>query len=146
MGIVYEINKELGTAFVVWDGVVGARDFLAHANTLSSDPHWPPPERRQISDWRSASLDASMDQATLEKAAAIYGAHRDKLANLRVAMLAHTVFDRAVAFGRLMNRYGASVIVFNLPSTACKWLGTDLDQAEAVLKRMRAAQRLKPES
>ncbi len=145
MGIVYEINKELGTTFVVWDGVVGAAVFLAHVNLLSSDPHWPAPERRHLSDLRNTSLDASMDQAALEKAAGIYGTQKARITDLKVAILTHHEFDKAVAFERLLNRYGASVIVFNNPETACKWLGTDPDQAESVLQRIRAARRAKPE-
>jgi hypothetical protein len=142
MSIVYEINTELGLAIVVCDGVITAADFLAHTNSLACDPGWPTPERRQISDWRSATLDASITQATLEEAAAIYGAHPDKLAGLKVAMLANTVFDQATAFARMVNRYGASVIVFNLPSTACKWLDVPVDQVTSELRRIRTSRRL----
>jgi hypothetical protein len=144
MPIVYETNKELGTTFVVCRGSVGAAECLAHVSELTSDPDWPLPERRQISDWRGAMLDASVVQAALEAAAAIYGAHRDKLANLRVAILAQDEFETARAFGRLLNRYGASAIVFNTTLTACAWLGVDLDKVNAVLRRMRATGQLAP--
>jgi hypothetical protein len=145
MGIVYEMNNELGTTFVVRLGVVTAAECLAHACALTSDPGWPTPERRQISDWRSGSLDVSINQAIMEEAAAIYGAHQDKLARLRVAVLAHDEFDQAAAYGRLMGRYGASVIVFNTTITACTWLGVDVGEVNAVLQRMQATQYLVPE-
>jgi hypothetical protein len=143
MGIVYEINNEVGIAFVVWRGVVGAGDLLDHVRRLTSDPAWPTPQRQQISDLRSASLDASIDQAALEEAVAIFSAHRDKLANLQVAMLTPKEFDKTTTIGRLLIRHGAAVSAFSLPETACRWLGADLDKVNAVLGRMRPSGSLK---
>ncbi len=143
MGIVYQIHEGLGTTFVVWAGTVSAPVFLAHVDLLAADPRWPQPDLRHISDLRSVAPNDSMDQETLEKAASIYGQDRERIAGLKVAILAHAVFDRAVEFERILARYGASVIVFNNPEVACKWLGVALDQAEAVLHYLREAAREK---
>jgi hypothetical protein len=143
MGIVYEINNELGITFVVWRGVIDAGAFLAHTYVLSSDPYWPTPERRQISDLRGACLDASLDQAVLERAAAMYGVHSDKVASLMVAVLAHEGYDQTAAYARLLVRHGVAVSTFSLAETACTWLGADLDKVNAVLGRMRPSGSLK---
>ncbi len=66
MSIVYEISKERGTTIVLWDGVVSAKEFLAHVQRLSSDPNWPPPMPRHISDLANASLDATMDKSVMD--------------------------------------------------------------------------------
>jgi hypothetical protein len=134
----------MGITFAVCDGVITAEMCMAHASSLTSDPDWLLSESRLISDWRSASMDTSVDRAALDKAAAIFGAHQDKLAHLRLAMLAHDGFDQAVTFAGLLNRCGASVIVFNTTITACKWLGVDNDKVNAVLRRMRASGGLVP--
>jgi hypothetical protein len=144
MGTVYEINKQLGVTFVVWNGPVTIEHFLAYAELLSSEPDWLSSERRQIADWRDAALDVSIDQAVLQRAAAMFATQKAKLAGLKLAILARDEFDQASAFGRLINRFGATVIVFNTTITACKWLGVDLDKANAVLRRMRHERGLEP--
>ena len=128
MSILYEIDKQMEATFVVWDRRVSAQDFLNHANRLSSDANWPPPARLHLSDLRRASLDASMHEANLAQAASIYGRQPDKLVNMKVAIVASHEFERAVAFERLMERYGPRVIVFNQLETACSWLGIDVNE------------------
>ncbi len=137
MGIRYYIDQEKGITFVLWDGVVTADEFLAHVRHLSSDVNWPPPERLHISDLRRTSLDPSMDEAIITKAAKMYGEQQDKIANMRVAIVAGDAFDKAVVFERVISRYGASVIVFNVLNTACKWLGIDVTEAKPMLQRLR---------
>jgi len=139
MSIAYRIHKESGFTLVHWDGVVAAADFLAHVQRLSSDADWPPFRRLHISDLRNTSLDASMDHAALEAAAEIYGRHSDKLANLKVAVVADEAFWKAVDFERLISRYGASVTVFNFLDTACKWLGLDADEVGRAVQQLRAS-------
>ncbi len=143
MGIIYQVHEGLGTTFEAWCGMITATIFLAHANLMASDPRWPQPERRHMADLRSVSVDTSMDQETVEKAAAIYAQGRNRLAGLKLAIIAHTQFDKVTGFQAVLVRYGASVIVFNHTSAACKWLGIDTDAAEAVLYRLRDAAREK---
>ena len=66
MAIAIRTGKTEACALVLWDGVVCADDFLAHVGRLCSHADWPPPDRLHLADLRIASLDASMDQSTLE--------------------------------------------------------------------------------
>ncbi len=141
MSIVYRINKEQGFTVVLWDGVVTADAFLAHVRRLSGDADWPPPKRLHLSDLRAASLDVSMDEAIIEKAAEIYGTHQDKIAGMKVAIVAGEPFNKAVLFERAIARYGATAIVFNFPDTACKWLGVDHEEVKRTLQQLRAPSR-----
>jgi hypothetical protein len=134
---VYRINKKQGFTVVLWDGVVTADAFLAHVRRLSADADWPPPKRLHMSDLRAASLDVSMDEATIEKAAEIYGTHQDKIAGMKVAIVAGKSFNKAVVFERVISHYGATAIVFNFPDTACKWLGVNHEEVKRTLQQLR---------
>ena len=128
MSIVYRIDKEKGLTVVLWEGVVTADDFLAHVRRLTSDADWPPPRRLHLSHLRFTSLDASMDEAIIEKAADLYGNHLKKGVNMKVAIVADEAFMKAVAFERVLLRYGASVVVFNFLDNACTWLGIEAEE------------------
>jgi hypothetical protein len=144
MGVIYEVNEDLGITFVVWYGVVNAEDYVHHATLMCSDRNWPPPERRQISDWRDASLDASMDLTAVEKVAGIYGAHSEKINNMKLAILAHDEFEQAVAFQNMIKAYGTVQVVFQDLKTVCLLLGLDFDQVQPALARLREAVGLTP--
>jgi len=137
MSIVYRIDKEKGFTAVLWDGVVTADAFLAHVRRLSADADWPPPRRLHLSDLRTTSLDASMDEATIEKAAEIYANQQNKIAGMKVAIVAGEPFNKAVIFERAISRYGASAIVFNFPNIACKWLNIIGDEVAHALQQLR---------
>lgn len=94
----------MGATLVVWGEVVTADDFLAHVRRLSSDADWPPSSRLHLSDLRMTSLDASLDEAVIEKAANLYGQHRHKIANMRVAVVAGEAFRKAVVFERALQQ------------------------------------------
>jgi len=141
MGIKYHIDLEKGVTFVLWEGVVTADQFLDHVRQLSSDINWPPPKRLHLSDLQRTSLDPSMNEPIIIKAAHIYGEQRDKIADMKVAVVAGEAFNEAVIFERVISRYGASVVVFNLLHTACKWLGIDVDEAETMLRGLRTQSR-----
>ena len=137
MSIAYHVDEKMGVTFVSWNGLVSADMFLNHVRRLSSDTNWPTAKRLHLSDLRTTSLDASMDDATLEKASRLYGEHPDKITDLRVAVVAEDAFWKAVAFERLISKYRALVVVFNSLSTACTWLGIDAEKADAKLKQLR---------
>ena len=122
ISIVYRIEREKGYTLVLWVGVVTANQFLTHARRLSSDADWPPPRRLHFSDLRLASLDASMDEAILQTAADLYGQRPDKIANMKVAIVADNAFWKAIEFERIISRYWAFTIVFNALPTACTGL------------------------
>jgi hypothetical protein len=138
MSIVYRIDKEMGATLVLWEGIVTADDFLAHVRRLSSDADWPPPRRLHLSMLQMAALDASMDHATVERGADLYGQHRNKISNMKVAIVAGDAFRSAVVFERAIARYGASVIVFNSLDIASRWLGIGADNVERALQLLRA--------
>jgi hypothetical protein len=138
MSIVYRIRKEEDLTLVLWDGVVTADDFLAHVRRLTSDAEWPPPGRLHLADLRITSLDATMDDSILETAADYYGSHSHKLAKMKAAIVAREAFKKAVAFERLVSRYGVTAIVFNSLDTACTWLGVDYGEVGRSLQQLRA--------
>lgn len=141
MGMAYRIDKEIGATLVVWSGVVTADEFLAHVRRLSADPDWPPPGRLHLADLRMASLDASLDESTIEKAANLYAQHRQKIENMKVAVVAGEAFKQAVVFERVLERHGATVIVFNFLDTARKWLNIGEEDVERTLEQLRAQSR-----
>lgn len=136
LSIVYRIDKKLGATFVVWAGVVGADEFLAHVRRLSSDADWPPPGHLHLSDLRTASLDPSLDDATISEAAVLYARHRHKIEKMKVAIVAGTAFDKAVVFERVLERHGATVIVFNFLDSARKWLNIDAEEVDRALQEL----------
>ncbi|HVO77104.1 MAG TPA: hypothetical protein VMT60_03880, partial [Candidatus Bathyarchaeia archaeon] len=124
--------------------VVTAEDFLANVRRVSSDPDWPPSGRLHLSDLRNVSADVSIDVGTIKKAVDIYVQKPERIADLKVAIVASEVFAKAAIFERLMSLYRLSVIVFNSLDTACTWLGIDADEAERTLQEMGAQSRAGP--
>ena len=137
MGIAYRIDKQLGATLVMWANVVTADAFLAHVQRLCADPEWPPPGRLHLCDLRSVSLDASLDDTVVAQAAALYAGQRQKIENMKVAIVAAEAFERAVVFERVLERAGAHVIVFNFLDTARKWLNLAADDVEPALVQLR---------
>jgi hypothetical protein len=91
---VYHIDKEKGLTLVLWEGVVTADEFLAHVRRLCADADWPPPQRLHLSHLRFTSLDASMDDATIEQAAHLYGNHLPTSGTMKVAIVASEAFTK----------------------------------------------------
>jgi hypothetical protein len=137
VGISYHTEKEKGFTVVLWQGIVTAGEFLAHVRRLLSDEDWPPPRRLHLADLRNTSLDASMNESTIQKAADLYGTHPEKIKNIKAALVAGEAFDKAVVFERIITRYGASAIVFNFSDTARVWLDIDAADLERSFQRLR---------
>jgi hypothetical protein len=137
MSIMYSIDKEKGITFVLWGGMVTAVEFLAHVRRLTSDANWPPLKRLHLTDMRNISADSSIDRATLEEAAELFGKQTKKIANMKAAIMAQNEFDKAATFERYVFRYIPSVIVFNDLHTACLWLGINPEEAEGTLLQLR---------
>jgi hypothetical protein len=105
---------------------------------LLVDADWPPD--KHLSDLQTTIVDASIDEAILEKASDLFGKH-PKISNLKVAIVADKAFKEAVVFERLILRYMPSVIVFNNLETACTWLGIEVDRAAPALRSLRSLSR-----
>ena len=97
MSIVYRIED--GVAFVLWDGLVKADEWLTHVRRLVADPAWPQSRALHLSDLRSADIDESINQAVLTEAAGLFGSH-NRIQQLRAAIVA----------GMLSRRRGCSRI------------------------------------
>ena len=136
MSIVYRIEPDPGITYVVWDGSITAEEWLVHVQLLLSDPDWPPAGRLHLSDLRTATIDASIDEAVLRKGVELFG-HHPNIANLRVAIVAGGEYRRAGVFERLSLRYPIFVFSFNTLRPACEWLGIDADHAERILRPLR---------
>ncbi|MBI3845167.1 MAG: hypothetical protein HY292_11085 [Planctomycetes bacterium] len=139
MGIAYRIDLDRGVTFVLWDKRVTAVEFLAHVRKLISDSEWPPAKRLHLCDLRHATLDASIDEAKLKEAADLYGTKREKIAMMKIAIVAGDAFAKSTLFERFVSHYGPTVIVFNNLETACAWLGIAVSDAKQSLDGLRGA-------
>jgi hypothetical protein len=140
MSIVYEIDKRKGITYVVWDGRIGADEYLAHVERLLSDPDWPPSRRLHLSDLRSVLLDPALDESVLQKAANLFSRH-PYISTVKTAIVAHQAFEKAVTYEHLSSKFEPSMIVFHDLRTACTWLGIDADGARQVLDALRISTR-----
>ena len=137
MGIVYRIDKEQGISFALWHGLVTGDEFLIHVQHLLTDRDWPASRGLHLTDLQTATLDDSMDDLLLERAAGLFGSH-PKISKIKAAILAQDEFRRAVSFEQYFLRYRSTMIVFNNLETACIWLGVSLQDATTALQSLRA--------
>ena len=135
MSIVYRIDKENGTLFIVWDGVIKAGDPQQNALGVTTDEDFPPARNLILTDLRTAIIDPSIDAEVLEEVATFYGSH-EKADKLRVALVASEAYTRSDLFQQLVSQYGISAIVFNTLDTACIWLGIDEEMCERTLQEL----------
>ncbi|HVM61511.1 MAG TPA: hypothetical protein VMV72_11670 [Verrucomicrobiae bacterium] len=136
MSIAYRIDKGMGFTLTRWDGVVTASEFLTHVQKLSSDPDWPPARRLHLTDLSTARLDSSMDEATVEKAAHLYGERRNEINGMKVAIVAGDASKQAAVFERVIVQYGATAIVFNHVDAAATWLGLKPDTVQSAMRQV----------
>jgi len=132
---VYRVEEERGVAFVLWDGVVTADEWLTHVRRLVVDPQWPP--ALHLSDLRSAQIAPSIDEAVMREAVDLFGRH-DKFAGLRAAIVAGDAFQKARIFEDMVAHHWGLVFTFNSLGPACGWLGIDHEYAEQALESLRA--------
>ncbi len=146
MSIIYRIDKDRGVAFSVWQGEVTPADFLAKLRAELADPDWPPRRRAHLVDLRTYAVreDAAAVEAAISTAIGIYAERRDKVARMRMAIVASDAFAHALSFQRLSLPGPLKVIVFNSLPTACAWLGLDMMDAERALEELRSAGREGP--
>ena len=82
-----------------------------------------------------------MNDAIIEQAAHLYGNHLETDVTMKVAIVASEAFKKAVAFERVLLRYGASVVVFNFLENACTWLGIAAEEIERRLRQLQGQAR-----
>jgi hypothetical protein len=137
MGIAYHLNQDLGVSLVVWDGLVTATEWQAHARRMLADTRWPARKGLHLVDMRSTRLDASIDEAAIKATADLFGQH-PRIAALKAAVVAGEAFTRAAQFERIIAQYRSTLITFNILATACAWMGLDTTAVEPELQAIRA--------
>jgi hypothetical protein len=140
MGIVYHIDREEGITYVVWDGIVGAEQWLSHVQQLLSDPDWPTARGLHLTDLRTCNLDSTIDESILEKGAGMFGNH-PKISAVKAAIVAHNAFHKALLYERFLLRFKPSVIVFHDLETAGAWLGVNGESVALALNSLRTRAR-----
>lgn len=136
MCIAYDVNKEAGVTYVVWEGTVTAEQWLSHVERLLSDPSWPANRYLHLTDLRRAFLDPTIDETVLETGARMFSSH-PKISLVRTAIVAYEAFQKALLFERLTLPFERNVIVFSELDTACAWLGLNHDSAARALNSLR---------
>jgi hypothetical protein len=140
MSINYRIDEDRGVAFVLWDHVVTADEWLSHVRRLVADPMWPPLRGLHLSDLRSARIDRSINAAVLEEASALFGSDT-RISTLKAAIVAGDAYAQSRVFEDFIAQHRAIVIAFNTLRPACEWLGIDTEDAQRELEALRTSAR-----
>lgn len=117
--------------------MITASEFLEQTRRNINDPDWPPARGLLLADLRHASVDKSFDATFASQVINLYLPHQDKVGNLRAAIVAQGLFEKAKIFEKIVAGYTPSVIVFNDIDTACVWLGIDVKAADKALQLLR---------
>jgi hypothetical protein len=141
MSIVYRIDNEKGIIFAVWDGAVTEDELLAHMRRLTLDPGWPSRKRMQLTDLRTTTAYTNIDETSLKKLVAFLGKSRDKIAKMKIALVASEAYHISNVFQHLMADFPLSIIAFNSLDTACTWLGISALETGRTLEQLRAEAR-----
>ncbi len=141
MSIIYQPDHNKGIGYVCWTGTISAAEFLEHTRLNLEGSDWPPKRNLVLIDARYAWVDHTMDETLAGQILQLNHDHQDKGYNLRVAIVATNLFEKAKIFERIASRTSSSVIVFNDLDTACTWLGIDPLGAEQTLQQMRIQER-----
>ena len=106
-------------------GILTDDDLILHEQELAADPHVAP-GFRQIIDCRWVA-DDRVTEALVPRLTRLHAKVVDKIRGARYAIIAHS--DQWFEVGTLYrgDPFHITLIVFNEPSTACIWLGVDLN-------------------
>lgn len=137
MAIVYHIDKNKGIAYVLWEGIIRADEFIEHVRRLTADPDWQSSVRFQIGDLRHAIGDMTIDDDVLEEVGTYFGQYVSKMAMIRAAIVTSLEVERTNFFAGFMSHYdSARARVFHGMKEAVEWLGVDAAETEAVFKKL----------
>ena len=142
MAITHYSDKQKGITIIVWDGTVVWDDWLEHVQELVIDPHWRSLPRF-IADLRSVTDTSAIQEKELELAAIAIAENRAALAMKTGAVVASDEFWQAQRFGKLIEGFGTSTIVFNTLETACVFLGLDPIETSQSIEQLRSQLRRK---
>lgn len=145
MAIIYHIDHVVGISYVVFDGLVTGDEYIAHTRRLVADAEWPGERKRHLTDLTTMSNPELIADPTVSEMASLWGTERERFKGLKIAIVANKAFAKARRFELAISPYGPSVIVFNLLSTACAWLGVDTRTTAHTLKTMRLKAQSAPE-
>ena len=137
MGILHFTDLQNDVTYIVWDGVITWDDWLKHAGELKADPGWALTSRF-IADLQTVSDTSSISEQQIDMALEVVGADPAVLSRKRGAVVAREEFRRANKFGDLIERFGATSVVFNHLDTACIFLGLNPAETLRTLEQLRA--------
>jgi hypothetical protein len=124
----------------VLDGPVSGREWLdVMSCQVTSDEFLR--ASRALTDLTSATDLEQFTDHDLDQGVAFLAAHpRPVPTRRKAAMVAHGGFDVAKVFEHKIgaSRWGAIPIVFNDVTTACAWLGVDVQRVRSAIASMRA--------
>ena len=103
---------------------------------LVADPDWPAKKRLHLTDLRTTSA-MNIDETTLKKVVAFVGKFPNKIAKMKMAMVADEAYQKSNIFQHLMSTFPLTVIAFNSLETACTWLGLNAQNTELALQQLR---------
>ena len=123
MPIDYMILDEGSFVYARGRGALTGDEVAAHERALMADPRV---KRgfRQLLDLRWVAED-SVGEELLDRLSVIHTEARAKISGARYALVAHGAHWFRLGNAYRCEQYGMTWIVFNCPSTACIWLGTD---------------------
>jgi hypothetical protein len=136
MSIRYHLDRKGDLLSILWEGRVTGEEWLAHIRQVTAEPDWPA-VTRILADLRGVADIASIHEADITQAVALFRAAPGNLAGKKAAVPAADAFRQATAFQKAIAHFGPRVIVFNTLETACVYLGLDLAEAQGVLAGLR---------
>ena len=116
--------------------MVTADEWFEQIHKLIADPHWTSISLI-LGDLRSVTDMSSIEEAEIEQAVDIFSTVPSPLSNKRVAIIANEAFWKSTSFGKLISRFGPSVIVFNELGIACLYLGINTTEALKAIQQLR---------
>ena len=135
MGILYRSDPAKYFMVVLWDGVFSWDEWQAHIRLAMADPDWANPPRI-LSDLRSVTDTATIQEPEMRQALAQLGANQHLLAGRRNAIVAGAEFRKASRYAELVEHYGMQTVVFNNLDTACIFLNINPEYARAKIAEL----------
>jgi hypothetical protein len=137
MSVRYAFEKQMGTVFVLWDGIVTGEDWHKYLSELFADPGFFT-MRQIVLDARTVLDDSFVRVRDIKAITAFLRTQTNLLKNKKIAVLVNTKFDKARKIQTAFSGLGLSIIFFNGLDTACAFLGLSLLDAEQRLEQLRA--------
>jgi hypothetical protein len=97
---------------------------------LPVDPDWPGKRRLYLNDLRTISAYINIDVISIKKVVAFLRKFPNKMANVKMAMVANKACQISNIFQRLLSKYPLTGAAFNSLDTPCTWLNINAEESE----------------